>query len=508
VRNKNISFTRKGYQKNSNLSGFGAYMVFNSYSFIVFFLPVTLFGFYFFSRKSRQWAAIWLVMASLFFYGSWDYRFVPILLVSIFINYAVCKRILSATPTRGKWWLAASITFNLSLLGFFKYVNFFIVSLNDVTSGNIPLLNIILPIGISFFTFTQISFLVDAYHGKIKELAFTHYLLFASYFPYIVAGPILHHQEMLPQFADPEHYQVKANNFAVGISIFVFGLGKKLLIADNLASIISPLFAAGDPHFFQAWLGMLAYTLQLYYDFSGYSDMAIGVSRLMGFHIPINFNSPYKATSVSDFWQRWHISLSRFLRNYLYIPLGGNRRGQLQRYRNLILTMLLGGLWHGSHWTFVIWGGLHGLYLCIQHGWQYSLRNKYRQPTALSNSINRIITFIAVMIAWCFFRAPDVASAFRVLAGMVGNNGISMVTEIDALGAVMLLLGAFVAFYMPNTNELFLFTGREQGTKLTSPSVVAAKWTPNFLWGLTVGCIFALCILSIERTSDFIYAQF
>ncbi len=306
-------------------------MVFNSYSFIVFFLPVTLFGFYFFARKSRQWAAVWLILASLFFYGSWDYRFIPILLTSIVVNYSACKRIISATPTSGRWWLTAAIAFNLLLLGFFKYVNFFIVSLNDVTSGHMPLLNIILPVGISFFTFTQISILVDASHGKIKELNFTHYLLFASYFPYIVAGPILHHQEMLPQFSDSNNYQVKSNNFAIGISLFVFGLGKKLLIADNLASAITPVFAGGSPQFLQAWLGMLAYTLQLYFDFSGYSDMAIGVSRLMGLRIPINFNSPYKATSVSDFWQRWHISLSRFLRNYLYIPLGGNRRGQLSR---------------------------------------------------------------------------------------------------------------------------------------------------------------------------------
>ncbi|MBU1568007.1 MAG: MBOAT family protein [Proteobacteria bacterium] len=482
-------------------------MVFNSYSFIVFFLPITLLGFYFFSRKSRQWAAVWLVIASLFFYGSWDCRFIPILLTSILINYFTCKRILSATPTSGRWWLTASITFNLSLLGFFKYVNFFIVSLNDVTSGNIPLLNIILPIGISFFTFTQISLLVDAYHGKLKNLNFTHYLLFASYFPYIVAGPILHHAEMLPQFSDPDHYQVKANNFVIGISIFVFGLGKKLLIADNLALAISPLFADGNPHVFQAWLGMLVYTLQLYFDFSGYSDMAIGVSRLMGFHIPINFNSPYKATSVSDFWQRWHISLSRFLRNYLYIPLGGNRRGQLQRYRNLILTMLLGGLWHGANWTFVIWGGLHGLYLCVQHGWQ-SMQKEYRQPTALRNSVNRIITFIAVLIAWCFFRAPDVASAFKVLAGMVGQNGISLVTEIDTWGFILVFTAALVAFFMPNTNELFLFPEKVQEVKATSPSILAVKWSPNILWGLVVGCIFALCILSIERTSDFIYAQF
>ena len=483
-------------------------MVFNSYSFIVFFLPVTLVGFYFFARKSRQWAAAWLVIASLFFYGSWDYRFIPILLASICINFFTCKRILSAPSTRAKLWLTMAITFNLCLLGFFKYVNFFVASLNDVASSHLPLFDIILPIGISFFTFTQISFLVDAYHGKVKELNFIHYLLFASYFPYIVAGPILHHQEMLPQFADPEHYRLKRKNFAVGISIFVFGLGKKLLVADNLASAIGPLFADGNPQFFQAWLGMLAYTLQLYFDFSGYSDMAIGVSRLLGFTIPINFNSPYKATSVSDFWQRWHISLSRFLRNYLYIPLGGNRRGQLQRYRNLILTMLLGGLWHGANWTFVVWGGLHGVYLCIQHGWQYSMRKRPRQPTRLTNAMNRSITFIAVMIAWSFFRAPDIASAFKIVTGMAGINGISLVTEMDTLGAIMLFLASFVAFYMPNTNELFLFTEKEQEAQSTPRSILPLKWSPSVLWGIAVGCIFALCVLNIERTSDFIYAQF
>jgi alginate O-acetyltransferase complex protein AlgI len=483
-------------------------MVFNSFSFILFFLPISLLGFYYFSRKSRQWAAIWLIAASLFFYGSWDFRFIPILFTSILTNYYTCKRIISASAQYRKGWLAGAVAFNLLLLGFFKYANFFIVSVNDATANNIPLLNIILPIGISFFTFTQISLLVDAYHNKLQELNFTHFLLFASYFPYIVAGPILHHQEMLPQFADPGNYQIKANNFSIGVSLFVFGLAKKLLLADNLASAIGPVFADGNPQFFQAWIGMLAYTLQLYFDFSGYSDMAIGVSRLMGFQIPINFNSPYKATSVSDFWQRWHISLSRFLRNYLYIPLGGNRLGQFKRYRNLILTMLLGGLWHGANWTFVIWGGLHGLYLCVQHGWQYKMQKKYRQPTVFSNFLNRSITFVAVMVAWCFFRSSDVASAFKVLAGMLGQNGFSQVTQVDAFAFFMLAVSVFVAFYMPNTNELFLFSEKGQEVKLKLPSILKVNWSPNVLWGIAVGCIFALCVLSIERTNDFIYAQF
>jgi D-alanyl-lipoteichoic acid acyltransferase DltB (MBOAT superfamily) len=236
--------------------------------------------------------------------------------------------------------------------------------------------------------------------------------------------------------------------------------------------------------------------------------MAIGVSRVLGFRIPINFNSPYKATSVSDFWQRWHISLSRFLRNYLYIPLGGNRHGQLRRYRNLLLTMLLGGLWHGANWTFVIWGGLHGLYLCVQHGWQFLMKKRTKAPTLAYRVFSRVLTLLAVIVAWCFFRASDVASAMAVLAGMAGWNGITMVSEIDVPGFIMLALAAITAFSLPNTNELFLYRDSNLEKISTSPSLVRLNWSPNARWGLTIGIIFALCVLSIERTSDFIYAQF
>ncbi len=481
-------------------------MVFNSFSFIFIFLPLTVCGFYALAGKNMRWAAVWLLLASLFFYGSWDYRYIPILLSSVLVNYWAGRRIIAAERLSRRGWLTVSISFNLLLLCFFKYVNFFILSINDVTGTGIPVVNIILPIGISFFTFTQISFLVDAYHEKIKNIDFIHYLLFASYFPYIVAGPILHHQEMLPQFADSSKYRASAGNFATGIAIFTFGLAKKLLIADNLASAMTPVFADGNPQFFQAWLGMLAYTLQLYFDFSGYSDMAVGVSRLFGFQIPINFNSPYKATSVSDFWQRWHISLSRFLRNYLYIPLGGNRQGQLTRYRNLLLTMLLGGLWHGANWTFVIWGGLHGLYLCVQHGWQFMIGAREKSPSRVITIAKQALTLVAVMVAWCFFRAPDVPSALAVLAGMAGRNGISPVTELDPLGYGMLLISAFIAFCMPNTNELFL--AHPQRPNSASSSLPGRTWVPNRRWGIAVGAIFALCVLSIERTNDFIYAQF
>ena len=484
-------------------------MAFHSYLFLFLFLPVVLAVFFTLGRNNEQMAACWLLFASLCYYVSWDYRYLPILLASMLLNYAACSRILaSGQVRRRKIWLTAAIAVNLLILGTFKYANFFISTINGFVGRETSLLTLLLPMGISFFTFTQISLLVDAYHGKIREIRPDQYALFVSYFPYIVAGPVLHHRDMLPQFTDTNNYKPTAANFAVGITLFVFGAAKKLLIADNLVPMVDVAFSANSPQLFQAWLGLFAYTLQLYFDFSGYSDMAIGISRLFGFQIPCNFNSPYKASSVSDFWLRWHISLSRFLRNYLYIPLGGNRNGQVARYRNLLLTMLLGGLWHGANWTFVIWGGLHGLYLCIQHGWQYSMRNRYRQPTPLANAVNRTITFVAVLVAWCFFRAPDVASAFKIIAGMVGINGISPVSEVDTLGACMLLLGTFVAFYMPNTNELFLFPDQGYEAKTPSPSILTLQWSPTVLWGLAVGCIFALCVLNIERTSDFIYAQF
>lgn len=514
-------------------------MVFNSFPFIFLFLPVAVCGFYFLARRNNDWALAWLTLASLVFYGSWDYRYLPILMGSMLVNFAACRWILAGrvgaknfSPIRR---LTTGIIFNLGLLGFFKYVNFFIGTINDIAGNSLPPLDIILPIGISFFTFTQIAVLVDAYRGKILEIGFLRYCLFASYFPYIVAGPILRQEEMLPQFGgagrragekffaptekhiDPTKFFAppRADDFAVGIAIFVFGLAKKLLVADNLAAAMNPVFAGGEPQLLQAWLGMLAYTFQLYFDFSGYSDMAIGVSRLFGFTIPINFNSPYKAVSVSDFWQRWHISLSQFLKNYLYIPLGGNRNGQLMRYRNLVLTMLLGGLWHGANWTFVVWGGLHGFYLCVQHGWQTARKGKERKkPATAFHAASRllacrVLTFIAVMVAWCFFRAPDISSALAVLSGMAGLNGFSLVEGVDGLGYFMLAASAVIAFWLPNTNELFLAQGSP--TEHGAPPALAlfrANWSPSLRWGFTIGLLFALCLLSIEKTQDFIYAQF
>ncbi|HWW71706.1 MAG TPA: MBOAT family O-acyltransferase, partial [Duganella sp.] len=342
-------------------------MLFNSLSFLLLYLPVVYAGYCLLAHWRPRWTAGWLALASLFFYGYWDARYLPLLLASILFNYRCGLRI-AAGGGRRKRWLVFALAANLSLLAYYKYANFFIDSLNHVAGAHLPGWAVVLPIGISFFTFTQIAFLVDCHRGLAGEYRFTHYTLFVSYFPHLIAGPVLHHKEMMPQF--DTRPAPNAADFAVGISIFVMGLAKKIFLADPLSVLVAPVFGAGaEPQLIEAWIGALAYTMQLYFDFSGYSDMAIGLSRLFGVKLPLNFNSPYQAANIGEFWRRWHMTLSRFLRDYLYVPLGGNRSGQPARYRNLMLTMILGGLWHGAGWTFVAWGGLHGLYLVLHHAW-------------------------------------------------------------------------------------------------------------------------------------------
>jgi len=405
-------------------------MLFNSYAFVFVFLPVTLSVFFICGRFNRMLAAAWLVLASIAFYGYWSPKYIPLLLGSVTFNF-LAGRFISrhAGRSAGKMLLGAAITLDLLLLGFYKYSDFFLTAANDVAGLHLPLLRIVLPIGISFFTFTQIAFLVDAHRGLAREYNFVHYSLFATYFPHLIAGPILHHSEIIPQFTSASTYAASARSMGIGLTIFSIGLAKKVLIADTCGDIVSPIFAAAHDglsiRLVAAWVGALAYTFQLYFDFSGYSDMAIGISKLFGIDLPINFHSPYKSTSIIQFWQRWHMTLSRFLRDYLYFPLGGNRRGKLRRYMNLMITMLLGGLWHGANYTFVVWGGLHGCYLMINHAWR-SIVRRSRRPWWAGSLTAGALTFIAVVFAWVFFRAENMATAFNVLSGMTGINGIAV----------------------------------------------------------------------------------
>ena len=511
-------------------------MLFNSFSFLFIYLPITAFGFFLLARVRQNYAAYWLAAASLFFYGCWDYRYIPLLLGSIALNFWAGRRITRATARRGGW-LAFAITADLALLAYFKYADFFIYSINAAANTEIEVLGIVLPIGISFFTFTQIAFLVDCYQGKARAYNFAHYLLFVTYFPHLIAGPVLHHSEMMPQFADPKNYTARSENFAIGLTIFSIGLAKKVLIADNLAPHASFVFEQStDPSMIIAWGGVLAYTFQVYFDFSGYSDMAIGLSRLFGVRLPLNFDSPYKAHSISDFWRRWHMTLSRFLRDYLYFPLGGNRRGPTRRCVNLLITMLLGGLWHGAGWSFVIWGGLHGVYLIVNHAWVAAVRRLNLKPKGrVWRGTAWLLTFLAVCFAWVYFRAPHLDAAHGILAGMLGFNGVGLPAAIgSALGPLRGLLeaigmdfylgggmrfvqtwsltvsAAFIAFCMPNTQQLL--TRFEPAINYSdarkAESVRALLWRPTRSWAAWIGLLASLSLLSLNHPSEFLYFQF
>lgn len=447
-------------------------MLFTTTSFVLLYLPIVVVGFFLIGRHSPTWAASWLFLASMFFYGYWMPQYTLLLLASISVNFYVGVRIAELVRTdqrrTARFWLTAGIVTNLALLGYFKYFNFVIASLNAALGLNLTFAMVTLPIGISFFTFTQIAFLADAYQKDLREYRFPHYGLFVSYFPHLVAGPVLHHAQMMPQFGQASTYRFNSANFCAGCAIFCLGLVKKVIIADGISPYSDVAFDNADngimPTSAEAWLAAFAYTFQLYFDFSGYSDMAIGLSWMLNIRLPYNFDSPYKAVNISDFWRRWHISLSNFLRDYLYIPLGGNRVGVARRYINLALTMLLGGLWHGASWTFVVWGGLHGLYLCIHHLYRALLLPLRPLPTLLERAIYRGVTFLAVVLAWVFFRAATFDGAGMMLSAMADIDALFVHDAVQVLwwneglsgmsGTVSCVILGAVCWWLPNSNAI------------------------------------------------------
>ncbi len=461
-------------------------MLFNSYGFIFLFLPIVLLGFFRLARFNHAYAAAWLAISSLFFYGYWNPAYVGLLLGSIVCNYAfgmwIAKAGVQHATARKKHVLVAAITANLLLLGYYKYANFFLASANSLAGSHLSIGNVILPLGISFFTFTQIAFLVDTYQGKVKEYNFVHYVLFVTYFPHLIAGPVLHHKDMMPQFARASTYRINWDHVATGLLLFTLGLCKKVLWADSLAPFATAIFDGAQhgmtigtlPTIYEAWCGALAYTLQIYFDFSGYTDMALGIALMFGIRLPINFNSPYKATSIIEFWRRWHITLSTFLRDYLYIPLGGNRNGKLRRYINLFATMLLGGLWHGAGWTFVVWGALHGAYLTLNHLWRELVAEQYLRPFPrwLGALAGGTLTFIAVVAAWVVFRSNDLAQASTLLKAMFGiaarpisldavlHGNLLLLTDMSGRDLLRLLIpGLLWVWLLPNSTVMRFIKG-------------------------------------------------
>ncbi len=511
-------------------------MLFNSFEFIFIFLPVTLLVFFFIGKRNHHRVAIsWLILCSLFFYGWWNPAYLPLILFSMLFNYTFGVMLGNGNKDRlRKHFLIIGIAVNLCLLGYFKYANFFVDQLNWATNSNVHIENILLPLAISFFTFQQIAYLVDAYRRETKEYSFLNYCLFVTFFPQLIAGPIVHHKEMLPQFAKDIIYKFNYEHVAIGCSIFLIGLFKKLILADGMAVYATPVFDAAETGFaltfFEAWGGALAYTLQLYFDFSGYSDMAIGIAYMFGIILPINFNSPYKATSIIDFWRRWHITLSRFLRDYLYFALGGSRKGNIRRYINLFITMLLGGLWHGAGWTFIIWGMLHGAYLIINHAWRKTRRDvlKLSSPAGtIEITAARVLTLAAVIIGWVYFRADSLNGANHMMATMLGLNGISLPSGLESIfgnmadylrnfgfvfdgtfgksaanlgeGMKWIILCLVISIIMPNTQQLF----RQHGFGLRKMLL-----DRPYISGLLSGAIFYYLFTRLSSEAEFLYFNF
>ena len=503
-------------------------MLFNSPAYIFLFLPVVI-ALYYLLNKSRLVVVgkAWLVLASLFFYGYWNPKYLLLIIGSKLANFAIGKALHRTRRDRGSVQnppltrrniLIGGIVLNLALLGFFKYADFFLTNLNVAIGASIPILELALPLGISFFTFQQIAYLVDCYKEDTKEYDFLNYCLFVSFFPQLIAGPIVHHREMMPQFMRIRANVFNWRNIATGTFIFCVGLFKKIVIADTFAVWANAGFdSLHTMGLIEAWCASLSYTFQLYYDFSGYTDMAIGGALFFNIRLPINFNSPYKAKDIREFWRRWHITLSNWLRDYVYIPLGGSRAGKYRTYLNLFMTFLLGGLWHGAGWTFVAWGGLHGAALVAHRFWS---RAGLRMPPL----IGWFSTFMFVNFAWVFFRAASFEGAVRVLKGMAGINGLgtpaaladivrrskewaalafdgSMVgyaAQIDAFAYIIAF--GFAAFLLPNTMQMIRFV----------PYRGALAFKPRFIYAVFVGVILFYSLVSnIQNApSQFLYFNF
>jgi alginate O-acetyltransferase complex protein AlgI len=486
-------------------------MLFSSLEFIFMFLPITLMIYYFFIfLKLNFLSKVWLVTASLFFYSWWNINYLPLILISMLVNYYIGQR-LSVIQSfyKRKYLLITGIIFNVALLGYYKYTDFFIENINLALKTDFNLLHIILPLGISFFTFQQIAYVVDAYRGETKEYDFVNYALFVTFFPQLIAGPIVHHKEVMDQFNEKKNKGINSRNIAVGIFIFLIGLCKKVAIADTFAIYANDGFTNyATLTVLEAWVTSLSYTFQLYFDFSGYCDMAIGIGLLFNIKLPVNFFSPYKARNIQEFWKRWHITLSRFLTQYLYIPLGGSKQGNIKLYRNILIIFAVSGIWHGAGWTFVIWGMMHGIASVICRAWRIKL------PTFVS----WFLTFQFVNIAWVYFRAETVKQANMIIITMFDLQSINLsqfsVPEMNFPTALSfsfsyenfainiaqtnviiggLLCASIIAFFFKNSIQL---------KDSFKPNIIHSIWI-SYLLFLVLSAVFFL-----NKNSEFLYFNF
>jgi D-alanyl-lipoteichoic acid acyltransferase DltB (MBOAT superfamily) len=530
-------------------------LLFNSYPFVFGFLPLALIGYQIAAHFGRRAVVAWLAIASLAFYAWWKPAFLIVLGASIVFNYAMAclidRRIPNRIPTASI--LTFAIVADLGALCYYKYLfptlNFFTYHM----TGQDRFASVALPLGISFFTFTQIAYLVDLQEssepGGFHDHTFADYVLFATFFPHLIAGPIYHHAEIMPQFQQQRDYRLRADDLAVGFSWFIMGLMKKVLLADKFALFADPAFAA--PHSLglrAAWVGCLCYALQLYFDFSGYSDMALGLARMFSIDFPLNFSSPYKATNIIDFWQRWHMTLTRYINLYIYNPIAvritrwrvahglKSSRKAMQTPAGFaaliatptIVTLFLAGIWHGAGLQFIIFGLLHAVYLCINHAWRLYRGLKKAPPMAsgtvstrsvpayLASAGSCLLTFAAVLLAQVFFRARDVRDAFAFLAGLTGRHSAAAIAADPAafhpgLSAFALLaVGFIIVWCFPNTQQILAHfkpaievTGADR-----KPALISYFWRPNAAWALVLGLVFFVAVIKMQDPSSFLYFQF
>lgn len=398
-------------------------MLFNSYIFIFLFLPLALIGYYVLNRLGRNmYAKVFLLVMSLWFYGYFNYTYLAVIISSIAVNYAVVY-IMRRYPGRKKFCLAAGLVFDIGMLFYFKYFDFFLTNVNAVFNLSFTMRNIVLPLGISFFTFQQISYVVDAYHGETDDESFLDYAVFVTFFPQLIAGPIVTHDELIPQIRDESRQRPDYGNLSKGLMIFAAGMFKKVIIADTFGGIVDWGFEdIAAMSSIDAFLVMFSYTMQIYFDFSAYSDMAIGIGRMFNFELPANFNSPYKSYSITEFWRRWHMTLTRFLTKYIYFPLGGSRKGNIRTYVNIMIVFLVSGLWHGAEWTFVIWGALHGAAQCVNR----AFKTQYER---LHKAFQWVLTFGFINVTWIIFRASSISDV-KLFINRLLRGGMSISLEI------------------------------------------------------------------------------
>jgi D-alanyl-lipoteichoic acid acyltransferase DltB (MBOAT superfamily) len=542
-------------------------MLFNSYEFIFIFLPIALVIFMLLGRASRNLALCWLIVASLVFYAWWQPINVPIIGFSVLINFALARWMQRAGADERRVRLrnailTLGIVFNILFLGYFKYTNFILSTVNDAVGTDFVLLHIVLPLGISFITFQKIAFLVDVNAGRIESFTLRDYLLFVLFFPQLIAGPIVHYREMMPQFhRNPCRLDREA--LSVGLTMVCFGLFKKVVLADGMASFVTPIYelaaGGGSVSLIPAWIAAIGFTLQIYFDFSGYSDMAAGLARCFGVRLPLNFYSPLQSSSIIDFWSRWHVTLTRFLTAYLYNPLLlwltrrrfarglpglGGRNASLGAFLQLLagptlLTMFISGVWHGAGYLFVLWGLLHGCYLVVNHAWRFvgpKLWSSKESYGRFMGPAGFVLTFFSVVVAMVLFRSPTVHVALGMFRGMLGLHGIELpqllVTKLSAIGPLPRLVSVagglsakdfllpqlwilvllLIALILPNSIQIMAryepVLGAKERPANTGLSGLAMNWSPTVLWAVVMSLLAAVAIMRVGGPSEFLYWQF